>query len=290
MPTVAPRQLVDQLDLVRLVGSRKCASASARGHSLAHEGVVGARSLSRMRRFDGGEVVGRERAGQLEVVVEAVLDGGADGEARAGEERRTASAMTWAAECRMRCSGVYVSDWMSLSAMDGLDISACLPSGRRRIQPQRTQRGREGSAETSPPTPPRRGEGSQAVGPGRRGRAVGRTRRGRGLLGSGHARGALAMGRSGLHMGSWEGRWGSPSPVPSPVATGEGKQDREVRGQEPMGNFGGRAELNAASDHGHWDCPPGGGGFRRRWVLGMARRTGLGMVRRWRPSTGTVTS
>ena len=76
---------LDDLDLVRLVG--KQAEALVAGNLLADERLVGGDDLAHAD-FDVPQVVLGEvpAVGQLEVVVEAVLDGGPDGVPRAGEE------------------------------------------------------------------------------------------------------------------------------------------------------------------------------------------------------------
>ena len=61
------------------------ARASAGDSSLSSNGWSAA-MLSRIRASIGGQVVGRQRAGQLEVVVEAVVDDRPDAELRAGEQ------------------------------------------------------------------------------------------------------------------------------------------------------------------------------------------------------------
>ena len=107
-------QVVDDLDLVGLAGSlEEGAPSSAPTRSL--EGVVGGDGGGHAR-LDGAEVLRGQGPRQLEVVVEAALDGRTDAEARARKEVQTASAMTCAAEWRMGSSGSWASASRSSSA------------------------------------------------------------------------------------------------------------------------------------------------------------------------------
>ena len=76
---------LDDLDLVRLVGEQ-CLGLGHR-HLGAHERLIRLDDLTHLR-LDAFEVVVAERgaAGEFEVVVEAVLDGGSDGELRTREQ------------------------------------------------------------------------------------------------------------------------------------------------------------------------------------------------------------
>ena len=74
---------VDQLELERLIGEE--ATRFVLVHLAMEEGVVGGDGGAHPL-IDSAQVFGCERTGQLEVVVEAVLDRRADGELGAGEE------------------------------------------------------------------------------------------------------------------------------------------------------------------------------------------------------------
>ncbi len=76
-------KLVDELELVGLTLEGRAGLFAC--HDPAHEGVA-ARHDRAHARLDLGEVLGRERAGQLEVVVEPVLDGRPDGHLGVGKE------------------------------------------------------------------------------------------------------------------------------------------------------------------------------------------------------------
>ena len=78
-------QVVEDLDLERLVTLGEEGPPLRRRQDLALEPVVGRDGLGHPR-FDLLQILGRQRAGQLEVVVEAVLDGRADAQLRAGEQ------------------------------------------------------------------------------------------------------------------------------------------------------------------------------------------------------------
>ena len=81
------RQVLDDLDLEGLAcASRTRSIASARGQvPRAFEAKVGGLLLAHLR-LDLLEVGGRQRSRQIEVVVEAVLDGRTDAELRVGED------------------------------------------------------------------------------------------------------------------------------------------------------------------------------------------------------------
>jgi hypothetical protein len=76
-------QLADSLELQRVVGEPPVGGLPV--HDLAHERIVRLRHLAHAG-LDPFEVLRRERAGHLEVVVEAVLDRGAEADAGAGKE------------------------------------------------------------------------------------------------------------------------------------------------------------------------------------------------------------
>ena len=78
-------EVVEDLDLERLVALGEEGPALVRRQLAADERVVGGDAL-RHPRLDRGEVVGLERPVELEVVVEAVLDGRPDAELGPGEE------------------------------------------------------------------------------------------------------------------------------------------------------------------------------------------------------------
>ena len=79
------QQVVDDLDLERLVVLDLERARLGRRQLAQLERVVGGDALAHPR-LDRGQVVGRQRAGQLEVVVEAVIDDRPDPELRAGEQ------------------------------------------------------------------------------------------------------------------------------------------------------------------------------------------------------------
>ena len=76
-------KLVDMLELEALVGEDLLGLLAA--DDLAHERLVGLDDGGHLL-LDGAEVVGRERARQLEVVEEAVLGGGTERDLGAGEQ------------------------------------------------------------------------------------------------------------------------------------------------------------------------------------------------------------
>ena len=78
-------QVVEDLDLERLAVLVEPGAAGVRRQDLAHERMVG-RNRRRHALLDRGQIVDRQRPGQLEVVVEAVLDGRADAQLRARKE------------------------------------------------------------------------------------------------------------------------------------------------------------------------------------------------------------
>src|SRR5688500_17104568 len=75
-------QVLEDLDLVRLAVLREEAFAVLRREHLAHEWMVGCDRIGHSL-LDRGQVVGRERARQVEVVIEAVADRGAYAQLRA---------------------------------------------------------------------------------------------------------------------------------------------------------------------------------------------------------------
>ena len=81
----AAAQVVEDLDLVGLAVLDEPGPTSQRLELVAHERVVGS-DRRRHPRLDGGKVVRGQRSRQLEVVVEAALDGRPDAELRAGEQ------------------------------------------------------------------------------------------------------------------------------------------------------------------------------------------------------------
>jgi hypothetical protein len=76
-------QVVDALQLERVVGEALLGLGAV--HLLAHEGELLGDHLAH-RRLEGGEVVGRERRRDLEVVVEPVLDGRAEADPGVGPD------------------------------------------------------------------------------------------------------------------------------------------------------------------------------------------------------------
>ncbi len=78
-------QVVDDLDLERLVLSDQEGASLGRGQLGSFERVIGG-DAGRHAGLDGGEVVRGQVPGQQDVVVEAVADGRADAELRPGEE------------------------------------------------------------------------------------------------------------------------------------------------------------------------------------------------------------
>ena len=78
-------EVVDDLDLERLVALHEEGARLGRRLLAQHEGVVGGDARAHPR-LDGLEVVGRERPGRLEVVVEPVGDDRPDPELGAGEQ------------------------------------------------------------------------------------------------------------------------------------------------------------------------------------------------------------
>ncbi len=93
-------EVVEDLDLVRLTLASDDGPGFAERHLATDERLIGLDALGHPR-LDGLEVLGRERAGHVEVVVEAVVDGRPDAKLGAGKRSRTASAMTCAAEWRI---------------------------------------------------------------------------------------------------------------------------------------------------------------------------------------------
>ena len=81
----AGRQIVQDFDLERLVATVEEGPTVGERDFLADEPMVGGDG-SAHGGLDGGQIVGRERARQQEVVVEAVVDRRADPELRAREE------------------------------------------------------------------------------------------------------------------------------------------------------------------------------------------------------------
>ena len=81
----AGRQIVQDLDLERLVATLEEGPTVGERDFLADERMVGGDG-SAHGGLDGGQIVGRERARQEEVVVEAVVDRRADPELRARED------------------------------------------------------------------------------------------------------------------------------------------------------------------------------------------------------------
>ena len=80
------RQVADQLGLETLATCLEKRDGLVAVPFLAGEGRVGGDDLLHLR-FDGRQVIGRERLVAGEIVIEAVFDGGADGHLRAGIER-----------------------------------------------------------------------------------------------------------------------------------------------------------------------------------------------------------
>ncbi len=79
------REVVEDLDLVRLVALREEGPPLLRRQLATHERMVGRDRLGHAR-LDRRQVVGRQRPRQVEVVVEAVLDCRPDAELRAREQ------------------------------------------------------------------------------------------------------------------------------------------------------------------------------------------------------------
>jgi len=77
-------QFADAFELQRVVGEAPIGRVPI--HLLPHEGVIG-RHHRVHGLLDPLEILRRERAGHLEVVVEALVDGGSEADARLGKER-----------------------------------------------------------------------------------------------------------------------------------------------------------------------------------------------------------
>ncbi len=80
-----PGEVVEDLDLVGLAPSLGDGPRVPERDLAPDEGMIGRDAVAHPR-LDGLEIVGRERPGKVEVVVEAVIDGGTDAQLGAGEQ------------------------------------------------------------------------------------------------------------------------------------------------------------------------------------------------------------